>query len=224
MAQTAQEFRTRLAIAADKLQDQRLVKSSHVFSTQLCSPVCACVSLWQELKWKKNQKRLKKQEKKAAEAAKKRRESKRPERQGFCFQRKGRSFKKKGGGSAHVFSIGFCKSVHYDSKGCCSNRGGGFAHMFFQGQGCAGQGCSSKEREWQGQEAQSQRIQPQRLKKQLVAHNSTQRHTIAQLAQQQQHRSMTITGSWLRHVLQHIAHTHSTPLGKKRCCSTASCG
>ena len=89
VAQTAQEFRTRLAIAADKLQDQRLVKSSHVFSTQLCSPVCACVSLWQELKWKKNQKRLKKQEKKAAEAAKKKERIQEARKAGLLFPEKG---------------------------------------------------------------------------------------------------------------------------------------
>ena len=84
VAQTAQDFRKRLAIT-----DQRLVKSSHVFPTQLCSPVCACVSLWQELKWKKNQKRLKKQEKKAAEAAKKKERIQETGKAGLLFPEKG---------------------------------------------------------------------------------------------------------------------------------------
>ena len=69
MAQTAQEFRTQLSMTAEKLEDQRLVKSSHVFQLSFVL-LCACVSLWQELKWKKEQKKLKKQQKKAAEAAK----------------------------------------------------------------------------------------------------------------------------------------------------------
>ena len=33
-----------------------------------------------------------------------------------------KSFQKIGGESVHIFSnMGCCKSVHYDSKGCCSN-------------------------------------------------------------------------------------------------------
>ena len=69
MAQTAQEFRTQLSMTAEK-RGPAIGEVKPCFSTQLCSPVCACVSLWQELKWKKEQKKLKKQQKKAAEAAK----------------------------------------------------------------------------------------------------------------------------------------------------------
>ena len=89
VAQTAQDFRKRLAITAEKLEDQRWVKSSHVFPTQLCSPACACVSLWQELKWRKNPKRLKKQEKKAAEAAKKKERIQETGKAGLLFPEKG---------------------------------------------------------------------------------------------------------------------------------------
>ena len=105
VAQTAQEFRTQLSMTAEKLEDQRLVKSSHVFQLSfvlLCVHASVFGRNWNGRRNKRNWRSSKRRQLRPRRP-RKRKESKRPKRQGFCFQRKGMSFKKIGGGFAHIF-------------------------------------------------------------------------------------------------------------------------